>query len=228
MLEAIRAKHKGYITGISDTFVRACKALKLPFEWHEPYRQWLIATHRTQTGSRCTDNDLPTTKNDRGIIPRLQAHWFLPYPTGSTWIKTKSTVSARNAESINHDIEQAITNELSMIIRSQKDSVRAGNAFVFNKTSQSQAVYQANMVAAYSANRKKKKRAKAALGDQTAPPSSVRQALESDQGQEWARSMASEMDGLTKMGVLIHDKTRGDLHAEGILTKPWAYTSTSN
>ena len=77
------------------------------------------------------------------------------------------------------------------------------------------------MVAAHSANRKKKKkRGKAALGDQTAPPSSVRQALESDQGQEWARSMASEMDGLTKMGVLIHDKTRGDLHAEGILSQP--------
>ena len=35
--EAKQALHKGIVTCISDTFVRACKRLKLPFEQHHGY-----------------------------------------------------------------------------------------------------------------------------------------------------------------------------------------------
>jgi hypothetical protein len=60
---------------------------------------------------------------------------------------------------------------------------------------------------------------RAALGE-NAPPQSMRQALDRDNALEWAESMDSVMEGLTKMGVLLHDQTLADCREAGITSKP--------
>lgn len=87
--EAKMAKDTGTTTGLSATFVRACKKLCLPFELHSMYRTWSVMTHRNPYGGKCKPSDFPTEKDDKGIVPKLYPQWHLPYPTGGFWRQIK-------------------------------------------------------------------------------------------------------------------------------------------
>jgi hypothetical protein len=81
LAEAQSVIKNGYTTGLSDTFVRACKQLDLRFEFHNIYRMWLIHTQKNLYGGPLTTEDLPMEKNDYGTVPKSPPHFF----TLSVW-----------------------------------------------------------------------------------------------------------------------------------------------
>ena len=81
--DAKKVKPLGYTVGLADNFVRACKKLRLPFEQHKPYKEWLMQTGSNLYGGKITDDLLPMEKNSRGYVEKLPVGWRSP--TLSVW-----------------------------------------------------------------------------------------------------------------------------------------------
>ena len=88
--DAAKVRSKGYTTGLSDTFIRACKNMGLMFEHHDIYRKWLIENGKNVYGGKITETHVPIQKNKHGIVERLPSGWRLPYPSGIRWHKLKA------------------------------------------------------------------------------------------------------------------------------------------
>ena len=217
--EAKKALHKGIVTGISDTFVRACKRLKLPFEQHSLYRNWLVENARNIYSGPITPDMLPTSKGVHATVEKLPAGWTLPFPTGSSWRRLKQKSNQDGSEEIHHQHLEALQAEVRQDLQSQKQTFRENRTYCFSIISSVTPIVENTTYAFQGNGRRKKPKQRAALGD-NAPPQSMRQALDRDNALEWANSMDSEMEGLTKMGVLLHDQTIADCREAGITSKP--------
>ena len=220
MWDAAEAKgslKKGIVTGISDTFVRACKRLKLPFEQHDMYRNWLIQNERNIYSGPITPDMLPTSKGVHAVVEKLPAGWTLPYPTGTAWRRMRSKNRLDSSEEVQTQRLEALMAEVRRDLQEQKHTFKE-NGYCFSV--ETSVPLRPMAYRAYQGTGKRKKpKQRAALG-KNAPPQSMRQALERDNAIEWANSMDSEMEGLTKMGVLLHDQTLADCREAGITSKP--------
>ena len=121
-VEAKRALKRGIVTGISDTFVRACKRLKLSFEQHDMYRNWLIQNERNIYGGPITPDMLPTSKGINAVVEKLPAGWTLPYPTGTTWRRMCNKSILDNSEEAQTQRLEALTAEVRRDLQDQKHS----------------------------------------------------------------------------------------------------------
>ena len=217
--EAKKALSKGIVTGISDTFVRACKKLKLPFEQHGLYRNWLVQCGRNNYSGPITPDMLPTSKGTHSTVDKLPAGWTLPYPTGSTWRRIKNKSNSDSSDEIQQQHLEALQAEVRRDLQDQKQNFREHGTYCFSITSSVSPIIETRAHAFQGTGKRKKPKQRAALGE-NAPPQSMRQALDRDNALEWAESMDSEMEGLTKMGVLLHDQTLADCREAGITSKP--------
>ena len=72
--DAAKVKHLGVITGGSETFVRLCKRLDLPFEVHFLFHKWLVQYKRINAKA------IPMEAYTK-ILPGMD----IPYPSGRMW-----------------------------------------------------------------------------------------------------------------------------------------------
>ena len=220
--EAQSVIKKGYTTGLSDTFVRACKQLHLQFELHNIYRIWLIHTQKNIYGGPLTPDDLPMEKNSYGTVPRLPPHFFLPYPSGSKWRELKNNQSSNdNLYMEAMLVESSIVDIRRQLMRQSEQYAITGVIKLEVGRTTAMAMYCDAMAMETKAKSKKqkKKRIKATqTGRQV--PQSVREALESDKPLKWCAAMNDEINGLTESGVLLHDQSLEDLNKAGIHSKP--------
>jgi hypothetical protein len=222
LAEAQSVIKNGYTTGLSDTFVRACKQLHLRFEFHNIYRMWLIHTQKNLYGGPLTTEDLPMEKNDYGTVPKLPPHLFLPYPSGSKWREMKNNqhsnenlhVEAMHVQATTGDIRRQLVRQAETYNLTRQVHFKINRATVIAMHCDATA-----LEAKGTSKKQKKKRTKAAqTGKQV--PQSVREALESDKPMKWIAAMNDEIDGLTDSGVLLHDQSYQDLTKAGIHSKP--------
>ena len=200
--ETRRASNQTITTGAHDTFIKVCKAHKLPHEKHHLYRQWITQTQHHPNGGKLSLSDLPTKRGQK-----LPPHLKLPKPTGKLWrtICSKRQVSEDSSQGeIEHLIEQA-KGEIKAELQAQKHSYRCTGTYKFDH----------KPVSAHAARKKKRRRA-----GNTGEPANTREALEGENGLQWAESMDEEINGLTKMGVLDHGYTLRQLREMGITSKP--------
>ena len=54
-----KVKNLAVVTGVNDSFVSVCKKRRIPFEFHNYYRKWLLCIHKSPEGSLMGANDLP-------------------------------------------------------------------------------------------------------------------------------------------------------------------------
>ena len=224
--DAKKVKPLGYTVGLADNFVRACKKLRLPFEQHKPYKEWLMQTGSNLYGGKITDDLLPMEKNSRGYVEKLPVGWRLPYPSGVKWHKIKAKLW--KSEQDDHRLLKALEAEVQWEVSMYKDNARNGEAYCFSAQFHHPKVL--NLIntpdVSISNNKfansvKKKKRKKAALGDGPKPPGSVLQALDAEDNLQWCKSMDEEMFGLTKMRVMMHDLTLDQLRTvHGVSSTP--------
>ena len=141
-IEAHDAIPHGYTTGLTDTFVRVCKGLKLPMEQHTMYKHWCIQNHTNPYGGKLIRDDLPMEKNERGHVPKLAPNWIFPYPTGSKWKELNShpdeDLETERAEYIEalyaevcRDIKRQNMNE-PMILSNQTTSFEVSFAYTLS------------------------------------------------------------------------------------------------
>jgi len=126
--EAKGALSKGIVTGIPDTFVRACKRLKLPFEQHSLYRNWLIQCNNYS--GPITPDMLPTIKGIHSTVDKLPAGWTLPYPTGSTWRRLKNKSDNDGSEEIQQQL--ALQATVRRDLQGQKQTSREHGLYCFS------------------------------------------------------------------------------------------------
>ena len=218
-LEAMNSLSKGYRTGLSDTFYRACRSLKLKLEEHCLYRKWLIKTGVNQYGGQLTENDLPIEKNELGFIPKLPPHYFLPYPTGSMWRKMKDDWGTNTDEDVLNMMISAQTEALHAHLIKQKvewrESKRVNLAVALDQTVR---VMHANQ-ASTTRKPKKKKRQKASLHGRRIPQS-VMEALASTKPLAWIKAMNNEIEGLIELEVVQPKLTKAKLLEMGITSPP--------
>ena len=219
-IEAHDAIPHGYTTGLTDTFVRVCKGLKLPMEQHTMYKHWCIQNHTNPYGGKLIRDDLPMEKNERGHVPKLAPNWLFPYPTGSKWKDLNShpdeDLETERAEYIEalyaevcRDIKRQNMNE-PMILSNQTTSFEVSFAYT------TLAQRQSNRQTKPKFPKRRKRRGPPQAADW---PTSVKQALASDKPEAWKSAIATELDKLTDRGVFLHNQTSADLLAHGITTK---------
>ena len=218
-----------YVTGLTDTFIRVCKQLKLPMEWHTKYKTWCLKCVKNPYGGKLIPADLPMEKNDRGIVERLKPNWLFPYPSGSKWI---TILNQERDTKLDHDTEQLCEASYAEVCSDvAKQSYRkcdTAQAMVLSNLNSSFKANFAHSVActtlAQRTSRQKvkkpfPKRAKRKRGGNNWP-TSVKAALASDKPEAWLKAIAAELDKLTDRGVFKHNQTLADIKAHGIIPKP--------
>jgi hypothetical protein len=208
-LDTQRYLKTAVVTRDTDRLVGVCKQLKIPFEHHGMYREWLLRTQLNSSGGKLTPDQLPTGRGER-----LPPHLRLPKPHGSVWERIKrdrlraSTEYCQTPEQAEEEAFSTIKHELQQ----QKHAFRATGTLTFSEVKESEW-----MAGAARGGKKPKKKRQSHPGE----PANTREALEHpERGKQWAESMDEEIDGLTKMGVLDHGYTLRDLHNMGIHSSP--------
>jgi hypothetical protein len=84
-MDAAKVKQHPISPRCGDRFMKIRKTLKIPFNLHERYREWLKSTTVKADGSTITDTDIPYGDGTRGhtVAPKIT----FPKPTGSAWRK---------------------------------------------------------------------------------------------------------------------------------------------
>ena len=211
--DALRHKQVAITTGAHDTFVRVCKRLKLPFEKHHLYKEWLIDTQRHPHGRKLKATDLPTEKG-RTLPP----HLYMPLPTGSKWHSLCKRTHTQSNEDINRQLVDQAEQDIHNILSQQKHSYRATGVINIPLEPTWRLSYP-TIQNAYAAKKKRRRI------NSTSEPANTLEALEGDFYEEWILSCEDEMNGLIKMGVLdtngdIGGYTRKELINLGITSKP--------
>ena len=166
--DAAKVKHLGVITGGSETFVRLCKRLDLPFEVHFIFYKWLVQYKRINAKA------IPMEVYTK-ILPGMD----IPYPSCRMWnlmIKRGSRKKRRanhtdvdNSEAAVTTVEEWLESELT----EQRQAMRKGVMFACR-------ISDANVVMAARVQKKfkkKKKRTKAVGSGLEAAQANVREAL---------------------------------------------------
>ena len=224
-IEAHDATPHGYTTGLTDTFVRVCKQLKLPMEQHTMYQHWCTKLHTNPYGGKLIRGDLPMEKNERGHVPKLAPNWFFPYPTGSLWKELMSQSGPDNdLDTENAEYVEALYAEVCRDIKRQISSQRLNEPMILSAQSTSfEVAFAYTTLAQRQSNKQTKKfpkRRKRRGPPQAADwPTTVKQALMSDKPEAWKTAIAAELDKLTDRGVFLHNQTLADILAQGITTK---------
>jgi len=220
IIEAHDALPHGYTTGLTDTFVRVCKGLKLPMEQHTLYKHWCIKQHTNPYGGKIIKDDLPMEKNDRGFVSKLAPNWLFPYPTGKTW-NSMLTQPGQDLEYERAEYIEALFAEVCRDIRSQESKDPHEPMILSNKSKSFEVHYAFTTLAQRQSKQPKinypKRRVRKGPAENW--PNSVKQALASDKPEAWKNAIAAELDKLTDRGVFLHDQTMADIHASGIKTK---------
>jgi site-specific DNA-cytosine methylase len=118
--DAEAALKKGVTTTGVESFVAVCKSMALPFERHNLYREWLIATVGFQ------DDVLVTGRS------KLKPGMCLPYPTGCKWqeLIAQGSRKQRRAHHVDfspeEDAEYAAELWLEELLQEQNAQVAAG------------------------------------------------------------------------------------------------------
>ena len=221
-IEAHDALPHGYTTGLTDTFVRVCKGLKLPMEQHTLYRRSCILQHDNPYGGKLVIDDLPMEKNIRGYVPKLAPNWLFPYPTGSKW-NMMLTQPDKDLEYERAEYVEALYAEVCRDIRAQESRNPCEPMILSNKSKSFEVHYAYTTLAQRQSKQPKvkypKRRIRKGTGQAENWPNSVKQALASDKPEAWKTAIAAELDKLTDRGVFLHDQTAEDIIASGIKTK---------
>ena len=209
--DAAKVKHLGAITGGSETFVRLCKRLDLPFEVHLIFHNWLVQYKRINAKA------IPMEAYTK-ILPGMD----IPYPSGRMWnlmIKRGSRKKRRANHTDVDNNEAAVTAAeewLESELTEQRQAMRNGVMFAC-MISAANSVMAARVQKKF---KKKKKRTKAVGSGLEAAPANVRGALEHPDCEQWVESMGNEFNGLVDMGVFDCGYTLDQCRSEGCNGKP--------
>jgi hypothetical protein len=125
--DALKVQDKGFISDGTETFVRICKELALPFEEHRLYRQWLV-----EYKGVCVFV-LPTE-----AYSKVPAGVRFDYPSGSRWREIVG-LGSRKHKRANHldfdDNQIAVDKAFQWIedeIHRQKPAAAEGGQYAFN------------------------------------------------------------------------------------------------
>lgn len=216
--DARKVLDKATVTDGDLTFVRACKSMKLPFEQHGLYRDWLMQTLGYEAGALPLDS-----------YSKLKPGLKLPYPSGLKW-RELVEVGSRKKRRANHcdaDLHEKQQCEAEKWIESevhdQQHKVRQGGKFCFNVQKESR-VMNATAAQYNKMNKQKqrgaKKRTKAVATGREPNPPNMRAALEAEDCIDWVKSMDNEFFGLVEKGVFDLGYTQQQLLDKGITSKP--------
>ena len=215
--DALRVRDKGLTADGTQTFVRICKDLELPFEVHRLYREWLLK-HKGISVSV-----LPTES-----YAKVPAGVKFDYPSGSHWCELVR-VGSRKHQRANHvdidDNQVAVDNAVAWVesqVSGQQSVVANGGSFAFSVQHAMRAMMTGReMQKMQSKNKaKKKKSAKAVAAGKLANPANARAALGADDGDDWVDSMGVEFYGLVEEGVFDLGFTAQQLIEAGITASP--------
>ena len=204
--DANKVKNRGIISGGSETFVRLCKRLQLPFEVHGLYHRWLVEY-------KCIDKSAIPMDAYHKVTPGMD----IPYPSGRMWrvLLERGSRKSRRANFCDVDANEAAVTAAEEWLESelieQRQAMRDGVMFACMITA-------ANSVMAARVHKKfkkKKKRTKAVGTGKDAAPANVREALEHPECELWVASMGNEFNGLVDMGVFDCGYTQAQCEAEG-------------
>jgi hypothetical protein len=218
MWDTVDAKAVEHLTVVSkcgDRFMKICKSLKIPFNLHKRYREWIKATSTKTDGTAIHDKDVPFGDGTRGdtVSPMVK----FPKPTGSVWRKMSTAKSTGDiSESTeNHRLETLAVQQLLQEVNEQKAVTRSTGKVSFAKKSNMMVTdpHMRAMVA-------KAKRRKAVAAGDIAEPNSTREALERDH-EKWIPSIVEEIQPVFDKGVLCQGPeskgyTKAELLKEGI------------
>jgi hypothetical protein len=214
-MDAAKVKQHSIVSKCGDRFMKICKALKIPFNLHKRYREWLKATAVKADGSAITDKDIPYGDGTRGHIVAPQINF--PKPTGSAWRKLIAAKqnSDRQDAAENHRLETLAVQQVLQELDEQKVETRKTGKVSFAKAGKIM-VENPNLRAMVA----KARRNKAVAAGQIPEPKSTREALERDH-EAWIPSIVEEIQPLFDKGVLCQGEddrgyTKADLLNEGI------------
>jgi site-specific DNA-cytosine methylase len=213
--DAKAAEHLSIVSKCGDRFMKICKSLKIPFDLHKRYRDWIVLTCTKVDGTTIHDKDIPFGAGARGhcVTPNIR----FPKPTGSEWRKLVASKhkSDRSESAEIRRLETLAVQQVLQEITEQKANTRSTGKVSFAKKGNLMA--EEPMMRAMIA---KAKRRKAVAAGDIAEPNSTREALERDH-EKWIPSIVEEIQPLFDKGVLCQgpeDKgyTKADLLKEGI------------
>ena len=217
-MDAAKVKQLAIVSKCGDRFMKICKALKIPFNLHKRYREWLKSTTIKTDGSDITDKDIPFGDGTRGhtVAPKIT----FPKPTGSAWRKL---VAAKQQSDLqisaeNHRLETLAVQQVLQELEDQKSVTRSTGKVSFAKAGR--IMVENPKLRAMVA---KARRTKAVAAGEIAEPKSTREALERDH-EAWLPSIVEEIQPLFDKDVLCQGEVdKGYTKAE-LLKK--ASTST--
>jgi hypothetical protein len=196
--DARLVQDKGLISDGTQTFVRLCKELSLPFEEHGLYWKWLVEY-------KGINKSVLPTESYAKVPPDVN----LTYPSGAYWrsLREQGSRKSRRALHIDFDMQQQAEDLAVQWIESQvkcqSAGVAQGGQFAFNIQQGKRAMMTGRDLRKMQtkSRARKSKTAKAVAAGRDPNPANVRAALGAEDGEDWVDSMGDEFFGLVKAGV---------------------------